>query len=642
MSTNPQDFGPTDQPGASGTPQPAPSSPDPVPPGPDSGHPPGVIPSSGHAPGHDEHIHPAPRNPLFRYVFSTDHKVIGIQFLFSGLIFFVIGGLLALAIRWQLAWPWSDMPHLSDVLWSAQDGMMPPEFYNKLVTMHGTIMIFFVIIPILTGAFGNFLIPLMVGARDMAFPTLNMLSYWLMWPAFALILYSFAVPGGASEAGWTGYPPLASFFWSSPGSLNGQTIWLMALLFAGVSSLLGSINYITTILMLRAPGMTLFRMPMTVWAMFVTALLQAFALPVLTSALIMQLLDRTVGTNFFTPPDWSVAGGPERVGGGHPLLWQHLFWFYSHPAVYIMILPAMGIVSDIISTFSRKPLFGYKPMVFAIGGIALLGFIVWGHHMFQSGMNPALGATFMLSTMLIALPSAIKTFNWLGTMWGGSIHFTSAMLNAIAFVAMFVIGGLSGIFMAATPTDIHIHDTYFIVAHIHYVLFGGSTFGIFAALFYWFPKMFGRMMNETLGKIHFALSFLFFNGTFFPMHIVGMHAQPRRYADYTGYELFNNDAIIGMNQFMTICALGLGITQLLLVYNFFASLVIGRKATANPWYANSLEWQTASPPPHYNFDRIPTVYHPAYEYSLPEFEADYLPQTEPRPSDSEPLDSVMA
>ena len=369
----------------------------------------------------DDHIHPAPSHFLTKYVFSTDHKVIGIQFLFSGLIFFVIGGLLAMAVRWQLAWPWKPVPILSRLLWSdpSLGYQMPPEFYNKLFTMHATIMIFFVIIPLLTGAFGNFLIPLMIGARDMAFPKLNMFSYWFMPPAMIFITYSFFVEGGSPEAGWTSYPPLTVYRWATPGSLNGQTYWLLALLCAGISSLLGSINYITTIVMLRAPGMKMFRMPMTVWAMFITAILQAFALPVLTSALIMQTLDRVVGTNFFSPVGWTVANAPPVVGGGGPLLFQHVFWFYSHPAVYVMILPGMGMVSDIIATFSRKPLFGYKPMVFAIAGIAGLGFIVWGHHMFQSGMNPALGATFMLSTMMIALPSAIKVFNWLGTMWGG-------------------------------------------------------------------------------------------------------------------------------------------------------------------------------------------------------------------------------
>jgi len=596
--------------------------------------------------GHDahDHIHAEPTNILLKYVFSTDHKIIGIQFLFSGLIFFVLGGLLAMAVRWQLAWPWSPMPILSRAIpsWAANGYRMPPEWYNKLFTMHATIMIFFVIIPLLTGAFGNFLIPLMIGARDMAFPMLNMLSYWFMWPAFLCIAMSFGVDGGSAEAGWTSYPILSIARWATPGSLNGQTYWLLALLFAGISSLMGSINYITTIIMLRAKGMTMFRLPMTVWALFITALLQAFALPVLTSALVMQLLDRTAGTNFFSPAGWQVANGPPATGGGQTILWQHMFWFYSHPAVYIMILPAMGVVSDVISTFSRKPIFGYKPMVFATGAIAILGFIVWGHHMFQSGMNPALGATFMLSTMMIALPSAIKVFNWIGTMWGGSIHFTAAMLNAIAFVAMFIIGGLSGIFMAATPVDMHIHDTYFIVAHIHYVLFGGSTFGIFAAIYFWFPKMFGTMMNEFWGKVHFFLTFLTFNGTFFLMHIVGMHGQPRRYADYTNFELFRNPGIIGMNVFMTYSAFALGLSQLIFAANFFYSLFWGPKAGPNPWHSNSLEWTTDSPPPYYNFKTLPTVYHAPYEYSVPGMAADYLPQTEPRPPEAGPLDPVMS
>jgi len=337
-----------------------------------------------------------------------------------------------------------------------------------------------------------------------------------------------------------------------------------------------------------------------------------------------------------------VANGPAAVGGGQPLLWQHLFWFYSHPAVYVMILPAMGVVSDIISTFSRKPLFGYKPMVFALAAIAGLGFIVWGHHMFQSGMNPALGATFMLSTMLIALPSAIKVFNWLGTMWGGRVQFTSAMLNAMAFVSMFIIGGLSGIFMAATPVDMHIHDTYFIVAHLHYVLFGGSTFGLFAAIYFWFPKMFGRLMNEPLGKLHFLLTFIFFNGTFFLMHIVGLHGHPRRIADPTVYEFLRTPGVIWLNRFMTYNAFALGLTQVLFAANFFYSLVAGPRSGDNPWHANTLEWQTTSPPPYYNFATIPTVYHAAYEYSVPGVPDDYLPQTLPRPAEAGPLDPVMA
>src|SRR5579871_2551417 len=395
--------------------------------------------------------------------------------------------------------------------------------------------------------------------------------------------------------------------------------------------MMGSVNYITTIINMRAPGMTLFSMPMTTWALFITAILQAFALPVLTVALILQLLDKTINTSFFMPPGNIVFGnwttGP---GGGQTLLWQHVFWFYSHPAVYIMILPAMGMVSDIISTFARRPLFGYRAMVYSIAGIAGLGFIVWGHHMFQSGMDPRLGTGFMIATIMIALPSAVKTFNLLATTWGANIQYTTAMLNALAFVAMFVIGGLSGIFMAATPVDVYFHDTYFIVAHIHYVLFMSSIFGIFGGIYYWFPKMFGRLMNEKWGKIHFALTFLFSNCTFFPMHIIGIAGHPRRYYDSTLYRFLDN--VQPLNQFMTISAILLGLAQIIFLVNFFWSLFRGAKAGANPWHSNTLEWTAPSPPPHGNFEHTPIVRRGPYEYGNPEIEEDYLPQAAPQPS----------
>jgi len=575
----------------------------------------------------DEHAHSG--SFLSTYVFSRDHKIIGIQFLISTLLWFIIGGLLALAVRWQLAWPWEDMPIVGRMLFSAEGGQISPEFYTMLFTMHASVMIFFVIIPILAGAFGNYLIPLMIGADDMAFPTLNMLSYWFMWPAFVLMTASFFVTGGAASAGWTAYTPLSSVEQAAPASGTGQTLWLLGLIFVGISSMMGSVNYMTTIIQMRAPGMTMFRLPLTIWAMFITAILQAFALPVLTAALFMQVLDRTIGTGFFVPEGLIVNGETAGAGGGQPLLWQHLFWFYSHPAVYIMILPAMGMVSDIIATFSRKPIFGYKPMIYSIAGIAGLGFIVWGHHMFMSGMNPYLGMTFMLSTMMIALPSAIKVFNWLGTLWGGRIELTTAMLFALAFVSMFIIGGLSGIFMAATPIDVFIHDTYFIVGHIHYVLFGSSAFAIFGGIYYWFPKMFGRMMNETLGKLHFLFSFIFFNGTFYTMHVLGAGGFPRRLADPYHYEAFKH--MQPMNQFMTICALGMGAAQIIFAINFFGSIFFGKKVGRNPWRANSLEWQAPSPPGHGNFDFQPVIYRGPYEYNSPEIDDDCYPQTEPPP-----------
>ena len=573
---------------------------------------------------HHEHHH---LGFLRRYVFSTDHKVIGIQFLFSGLAFMLIGGLMAMAIRYQLAWPWKVMP-LVGWLFPETGSAITPEFYTMLFTMHGTIMIFFVIIPLLTGAFGNFLIPLMCGAPDMAFPRLNMFGYWAMWPAFFFGLAGFFVEGGAAAAGWTAYPPLSTVPSAAPGSLTGQTYWLLALSFVGLSSMMGAVNYVTTVVKMRAPGLTMMRLPLSIWALFVAALLQLFALPVLTAASILQLLDRIAFTGFFTPSNLLVNNvTPDAVGaaaGGQPLLWQHLFWFYSHPAVYIMVVPAMGFVSDILAAHARKPVFGYKPMVYSIMAIAGLGFIVWGHHMFTSGMNPALGMTFMVSTIMIALPSAIKVFNWLGTLWGGRIRMTSAMLNAVAFVSMFIIGGLSGIWMAATPVDIYIQDTYIIVAHFHYVVFAGSVFAVFGAIYHWFPKMFGRAMNETLGKVHFVGTFIFTNGVFYMMHQLGIAGLMRRTADPYDYEVYAH--LQPLNEFITICAFCLFAWQIFFVVNLFHSLFWGKRVGRNPWHATTLEWEAPSPPGHGNFDKQLAVHRGPYEYSSPEVAEDYLPQ----------------
>jgi cytochrome c oxidase subunit 1 len=571
---------------------------------------------------YEEHSHDhAHGNFITRYVFATDHKIIGMQFLMTTLLMLMVGGAFALLIRWQLAYPWAPVPFFGAKLFAAQGGQMTPEFYTMLFTMHGTVMIFLVIIPILAGAFGNFLIPLMIGAGDMAFPRLNMFSYWFMWPAIACFIYSM-FHGEGPASGWTAYPALAEVLGEA------QTWWLLGLFFVGISSMMGSINYLTTIINMRAPGMTLFRMPMTIWGMLITAVLQAFALPVLTAATIMLICDRVFHTCFFQISGMVVNNGAPSVGGGQSLLWQHLFWFYSHPAVYIMLLPTMGMVSDMLSTMSRKPLFGYKPMIFSMIAIAGLGFIVWGHHMFISGMNPALGMAFMISTIMIALPSAIKTFNWIGTIWGGHLVINTVSLNAVTFVSMFVVGGLSGIFMAAVPVDVQIHDTYFIVAHFHYVLFGASLFGVFGAIHYWYPKMFGRMMNDTMGQVHFALTFITFNATFFPMHMLGVAGMPRRYADPYLHEYLEH--LLPLNQFMTWAAIVMGVVQFLLIFNFFGSMFFGKRAGMNPWNANTLEWQAPSPPPHGNFAKTPIVFRGPYEYSSPhDTSRDYLCQTDP-------------
>ena len=577
---------------------------------------------NGDSPGHD-HAHGHHESFITKYIFSTDHKMIAKQFMVLSLFFLFVGGAFALFIRWQLAYPGQPIPLIGDFLpsqWMDANGAVSPGFYTQLLTMHGTIMIFAVIVPLMVGLFGNFCIPLMIGTYDMAFPKLNMLSFWLFPLSGVFLMSGFFMEGGMAASGWTAYPPLSAV------ASMGQTLWIVGLFFAGFSSITGAVNYVTTVLNMRTKSMKLFQMPMTVWAVFITAIIVLIGTPVLAAALSMLFMDNFLHSSFFLPENLIVntRDMSRTAGGGQALLWQHLFWFYSHPAVYIMILPGMGVVSDVISTFSRKPLYGYKAMVFAIMAIAFLGIIVWGHHMFQSGMNPLLGTTFMLSTIIIAVPSAIKTFNWLGTMWRGRMEFHTPMLHAVAFVSMFVIGGLSGIFMASTPVDVYIHDTYFIVGHIHYVLFGGSLFAIFAGITYWYPKMYGRIMNERIGKWHFWVTFVSFNLTFFPMHILGVGGMMRRIYDPNVYDFLK--PFQPMNEFISIAAFVMGFAQLIFVFNFIYSLKKGKKAKRNPWRANTLEWQAPSPPPHGNFDKELIVYRGPYEYSSPESVQDYLPQ----------------
>ena len=564
-----------------------------------------------------------------KYIFSQDHKVIGIQYALTSMFMAVLGGLLAMFIRLQLGWPGQSWPLLGRLFPSGMpDGQMNQAFYLASVTMHGTIMIFFVLTTLLTGGFGNFLIPLMIGARDMAFPFLNMLSYWLYPPAIIILLASFFVSGGAAGGGWTAYPPLSALPGAAPGSGLGQTLWLISLALLILAFLFGSLNYITTILQLRARGLSMMRLPLTIWGLFVTAILSLLAFPVLLAAAIMLLFDRIGGTSFFVPAGLLIGSVPVDHRGGNPLLWQHLFWFLGHPEVYVLILPPMGMISDILANNARKPIFGYRFMVGSIVAIAFLSFLVWGHHMYTSGMAPVLGTAFMTTTLVIAVPSAIKTFNWLATLWRAKIRFTSAMLFALGFLSLFVTGGLTGIVLAQPPVDIYFQDTFFVVAHFHFVMASAAIFASFAGTYYWFPKMFGRMMSERLGKWHFGLTFVGIYATFFPMHYAGFMGMMRRI--YSPQIYAHLQGLQPLNVFVSIAAFVLFAAQFVFLYNFFVSLFRGPKAERNPWRATTLEWEADSPPPHLNWGAtLPTVQRWAYDYSPPDTAEDFLPQAAP-------------
>jgi len=569
----------------------------------------------------------AQRGFVRTWVLSTDHKVVGIQYLVASASMLLFGGLLAMAMRWQLAWPWTEMPILGKLLFPATGRVISPAFYTSLFTMHGTAMVFFAILPLLTGAFGNFLIPLLVGAPDMAFPRLNAASFWILLFAMGLFLAGFFVEGGAASAGWTSYPPLATLPSAAPGSGSGQTLWLLAIVVSGVASILNALNAVVTVVKMRVPGLTWMRLPLTVWGLFVAAALVLAALPVLTAGGVLQLADRWIGTAFYTPMGLMVNQfAPDAAGatGGVPLLWQHLFWFYSHPAVYVMVLPAMGMVSDILAVNARKPVFGYRPMVWAIVAIAGLGLIVWGHHMFTSGMGLEIGRAFMISTMLIALPSAVKTFNWVATIWGGRIRLTAAMCFVLGFVALFVIGGLSGIWLAATPVDVYLHDTMLVVAHFHYIVFGGTVMAVFGALHHWFPKMTGRALSENLGRVHCAGTFVALNCVFLPMHQLGIAGMIRRTADPNVYALYQH--LEPLNRFVTWSAFALMAWQVLFLVNVVWSLRSGTRVGRNPWQGTTLEWEAPSPPGHGNFDRDLVVECGPYEYGDAAGEHDWRPQ----------------
>ena len=577
--------------------------------------------------GHDDHGH-GKQSFISTYIFSFDHKMIGKQYLTLAMGMAVVGGVLAMLLRLQLGWPGMHATFWEKLFPAGMaSGVMTPEFYVMLFTMHGTIMVFFVLSLAPVSGFGNFLIPLQIGARDMAFPFLNMLSFWTALPGAIIILISFLVEGGAAAAGWTAYPPLSALRSAMPGSGTGQTLWLVGMTFFIASFTMGGLNFVVTILNLRAKGLDMMKLPLTTWAQFVVGVLGLLSFPALAAAVILLMFDRSLGTSFYLPAGIFIGDKLFAHEGGAPLLWQHLFWFLGHPEVYIIMLPAMGFTSDIISTFSRRPIFGYRAMVYAILAIGGLSFIVWGHHMFLSGMSPFLGTAFTVTTLMIAVPSAVKTFNWLATLWRAKIRFKTPMLFAIGIVSLFVTGGLTGIFLGTSAVDIPLHDTFFVVAHFHFIMAGAGLFGALAAVYYWFPKMFGRFMSEKLGKVHFWLTFLAYYGTFFPMHYLGIAGMMRRLYDPNTYDYLK--PLQPVNTFISVAAFVLGAAQILFLVNYFWSMFKGKKCEAlNPWQANTLEWSAPSPPGHGNWEGdLPEVHRWPYDYNHPdEKDGDFTPQ----------------
>jgi len=592
--------------------------------------------AEGHDHAHDhEHEHHHKETFITKYIFSIDHKMIAKQYLITGIIMGVIGISMSLLFRMQLAWPEESFKIFNVLLGDkfAPDGVMANDVYLALVTIHGTIMVFFVLTAGLSGTFSNLLIPLQIGARDMASGFMNMISYWLFFISAVIMLASLFVESGPASAGWTIYPPLSALPQAIPGSGTGMTLWLVSMAIFIASSLMGSLNYIVTVINLRTKGMSMTRLPLTIWTFFVTAIIGVISFPVLLSAALLLIFDRSFGTSFFLS-DIYIAGEVLHYQGGSPVLFEHLFWFLGHPEVYIVILPAMGLVSEIMATNSRKPIFGYRAMIMSVLAIAFLSTIVWGHHMFISGMNPFLGSVFTFTTLLIAIPSAVKAFNWITTLWKGNLQLNPAMLFSIGMVSTFITGGLTGIILGDSTLDINVHDTYFVIAHFHLVMGISALYGMFAGIYHWFPKMFGRMLNKNLGYVHFWITAVCAYGVFFPMHFIGLAGLPRRYYTNTNFPLF--DDLQNVNVLITVFALVGGVFQLVFLYNFFSSIFYGKKAVQNPWKSTTLEWTTPVEHIHGNWPgEIPEVHRWAYDYSNPEHEEDFVPQTVPmKPGES--------